>query len=79
MLARRLVTEIEVELAGLRRLAEEFAGAPTGGDTFALRARASILHDFYTGAERIFVRIAVDRLTTEVRAFGAWMLGRDPV
>lgn len=58
MLARRLVMEIDVELSALRQLGVELADAPAGDDTFSLRARASILHDFYTGAERIFVRIA---------------------
>lgn len=57
-LARRLAAEIRVELGALRRLADELAAAPRGGDTFSLRARASILHDLYTGAERIFVRVA---------------------
>ncbi|MFH1569254.1 MAG: hypothetical protein ABIL09_14765 [Gemmatimonadota bacterium] len=58
MLARRLASEADAELDGLRALAQEFAAAPSGKDTFALRARASILHDLYTGAERIFVRLA---------------------
>ena len=34
------------------------ADAPQGEDTFSLRARGSILHDFYSGIERVFVRIA---------------------
>jgi len=58
MLAHRLATEIETELGDLRRLAQELGGAPAGSDTFSMRARASILHDFYTGTERIFIRIA---------------------
>ena len=33
-------------------------GAPSGADTYSLRARGSILHDFSSGVERIFVRIA---------------------
>ena len=53
MLARRLVMEIDVELSALRQLGVELADAPAGDDTFSLRARASILHDFYTGVERI--------------------------
>ncbi|MEW6750674.1 MAG: hypothetical protein AB1505_06820 [Candidatus Latescibacterota bacterium] len=58
MLARRLAAEIETELGYLRRLGQERREAPTSTDTFSLRSRASILHDFYTGAERVFVRIA---------------------
>ena len=58
MLARRLATEIETELDHLGLLAQELGSAPPGSDTFSMRARASILHDVYTGAERIFVRIA---------------------
>ena len=57
-LARRLAQELRAELAGLHRLAEELRSAPLAEDTYARRARASILHDFYTGAERIFARIA---------------------
>ena len=58
MLARRLVAEVEAELASLLSLGQELSSAPTDSATFSLRARASILHDFYTGVERIFVRIA---------------------
>ena len=43
---------------GLEQLAQELAGAPSGADTYSLRALGSILHDFYSGVERIFVRIA---------------------
>lgn len=58
MLARRLAAEIEAELAALASLANERRAAPTGTDTYSLRARASILHDFYTGVERILMRSA---------------------
>ena len=57
-LLRRLAAEVTNELASLEQLAEELAGAPGGSDTYSLRARGSILHDFYSGVERIFVRIA---------------------
>ena len=60
MLARRLAAEARAELGALQQLAEELASAPPGSDTFSLRARASILHDFYTGVERIFVRLAAE-------------------
>jgi hypothetical protein len=58
MLARRLARELEVELGNMRRLQEELKAAPRSRDGYALRARASIVHDFYTAVERIFVRIA---------------------
>ena len=57
--ARRLAAEIEHELEGWEQLGEEVAAAPLDDDnTFALRARGSMLHDFYGGIERVFVRIA---------------------
>ena len=56
--ARRLAAEIEHELGRLEQLRDELATAPRGADTFALRARGSMLHDFYSGIERVFVRIA---------------------
>jgi hypothetical protein len=59
MVLVRLRKEIETELADLERLRLEHDGAPRGTtDVYALRARASILHDFYGGVERIFLRIA---------------------
>ena len=57
-LLRRLAAEIESELASLAQLEQELAGAPNPGDRYSLRARGSILHDFYTGVERVFMRIA---------------------
>ena len=56
--ARRLAAEISNELENLSLLEEQSASAPQGEDTFSLRARGSILHDFYSGIERVFVRIA---------------------
>ena len=58
VLARRLAAEIEAELATLAALGEEFAGAPPGDDSYAVRARGSMLHDFYNCVERVFLRIA---------------------
>lgn len=58
VLARRVAREIELELESIGRLQGELESAPGGDDTFALRARGSILHDFYTGVERVFVRLA---------------------
>lgn len=59
-LARRLAAEVEAELGALSQLAEESARAPRADDTYARRARGSILHDFYNGVERIFERIAAE-------------------
>ena len=58
VLARRLAAEIEAELATMAALGEEFASAPQGGDSYAIRARGSMLHDFYNCVERVFLRIA---------------------
>ena len=55
---RRLRAEIEQELLRLARLREDAAGAPRTEDPYAIRARGSILHDVYSGIERIFERIA---------------------
>ncbi len=58
MLARRLRAEVENELADLGALEKEFADRPLTEDSYALRARGSILQDFYNAIERIFTRIA---------------------
>ena len=58
VLARRLAAEIESELASLSALGEELANAPQQDDIYSLRARGSILHDFYNGFERVFIRIS---------------------
>ena len=58
VLARRLAAEVESELASLSALGEELADAPQQDDIYSLRARGSILHDFYNGVERVFLRIA---------------------
>ena len=57
-IARRLIVEIENELDHLAALREEAAAAPRDDMTYGLRARGSILHDFYSGIERVFRRIA---------------------
>ena len=58
VLARRLAAEVGAELATLAALNEEFLNAPQGSDSYSIRARGSMLHDFYNSVERIFVRIA---------------------
>lgn len=58
VLARRLATEIDAELANLNALEREFDSRPQQDDSYSLRARGSILHDFYVGIERILIRIA---------------------
>ena len=55
---RRLAAEIATELERLSALRAEAASAPRDGGSFAVRARRSILHDFYSGIERAFRRIA---------------------
>lgn len=59
-LARRLQAEVEDELAGLAKLEQEFESRPLSETSYALRARGSILHDFYNAIERIFTRVAHD-------------------
>ncbi len=55
----RLASEIEAEIGALMKLRAEFEAAPREtGDSYSLRARASILHDFYTGVEHVFLRVA---------------------
>lgn len=70
-LARRLAAEIENELGRLDQLAEEAASAPRDDSPFGLRARGSILHDFYSGIERVFQRIA-EELNGGVPQSGQW-------
>ena len=77
MLARRLAAEVESELSSLGALEAELASAPPGDDTYALRARGSILHDFYNGIERVFVRIARE-LKRRGSARGAMAPGTNP-
>lgn len=57
---QRIISEIREELEKTDELVSEIGGHKSlrGKDTFYLRAVASILHDFYCGVERIFVRIA---------------------
>lgn len=59
-LALRLAAEIESELAAMAQLVAESANAPQTDSIYARRARGSILHDFYNGAERIFERVATE-------------------
>ena len=56
--SRRLIVEIENELDRLRGLRDESRSAPRKEDSYSLRARGSILHDFYSGIERVFTRVA---------------------
>lgn len=68
----RIAQEIRTELGSLQRLAEEFDSAPRDmSDSYSVRARGSILHDFYTGIERIFIRIA-DELNGGVPRSEQW-------
>ena len=56
--ARRLAAEIRHELDSLDQIRDQNSAAPRDDAIFTLRARGSILHDFYNGIERVFVRIA---------------------
>ncbi len=56
--ARRLAAEIRHELDSLDQIRDQNAAAPRDDAIFTLRARGSILHGFYNGIERVFVRIA---------------------
>ncbi len=74
-LTEALRREIAPELARLERLVQSlerlmrrWTGEP---DEFALRSLGSILHDFYTGIERIFERIAV-RIDGDLPAGPRW-------
>ena len=57
-LTQRLTAEITAEFEKLHRLKEEFAGTPRDEISVVIRGRGLILHDFYSGVERIFRRIA---------------------
>ena len=56
----RLRAEVENELEGLAALGREFANRPGTNDSYTLRARGAILHDFYNAVERVFTPIARD-------------------
>lgn len=59
MVLIRIRREIEDELDSLDRLPEEYASIPPHIDEWIrIRTKASLLHDFYTGLERVFSRIA---------------------
>ena len=55
----RISRELEVELATLQRVADDYQRVPAEiPEWIRLRTRGSLLHDFYTGIERAFCRIA---------------------
>jgi hypothetical protein len=57
---RGVISDLSVEMRHLDELVAEMKSIG-GGDTPILRrSRASILHDFYNGCERMFRRIAAD-------------------
>ncbi len=55
----RVIAEIEEEISNLRILAEEFQNLKED-NRFYLRIASSIFHDFYSGVEKIFKKIAED-------------------
>ena len=78
-LLRRLAAEVTAELASLEQLAQELAGAPSGADTYSLRARGSILHYlrfrhlfrnvYGSGLEADRLQALADRLPATLAAF----------
>ncbi len=55
----RIRKEIQIELSHLDRLENEYKELPDDdAASYLIRAKASIFHDFYTGVERIFVKLA---------------------
>ncbi|TVR64874.1 MAG: hypothetical protein EA426_00295, partial [Spirochaetaceae bacterium] len=55
----RISKEIELELASVRKLLDEYRDLPEfESRSIECRVKGSILHDFYSGMERIFRRIA---------------------
>ena len=58
MLLIRVSGEIESERAGLEKLMSEFHDLPHVDESYILRAKASIFHDFYTAVERTMRLIA---------------------
>ncbi len=57
---RRVAAEIQAELKKLEALQQEWESHRYGdwADTFFLRGKSSIFHDFYCGVENIFKKIA---------------------
>lgn len=60
---KELIEDIDMELGNLERLVQEMEqiideakGEP---DFISIRAAGSIIHDFYSGVERIFERVAI--------------------
>ena len=70
-----LIADLELELAAIARLAGEsealLCRAPSTADTVYVRAGAGILQDFYTGAEKLWRRIA-DEVDGRLPAGADW-------
>lgn len=70
-----LRADIAREAAGLRRLVDEMLqllrGLPLAPTFLETRAAGSILHDFYTGAEKVFRQIAL-RIDGDLPAGDDW-------
>ncbi len=67
--------EIQLELDNLARIAGStqafLARLPVQPDEYEIRSIGSLLHDFYSGVERIFERIAI-RLDGDLPAGSSW-------
>jgi len=70
---RRIAAEIREELRKLDSLYAEWRGVDPGTGTLSLilRGKASIFHDFYCGAERIFKSVA-DEINGGIPAGESW-------
>ena len=70
-----LIADLELELAAIDRLAREsetlLGRAPMTADAVYVRAGAGILQDFYTGAEKLWRRIA-DEVDGRLPAGSEW-------
>ena len=66
---QRLIAAVKKELEKLRELIAEHRGLSV--DTAHPRIIASILHDFYTGIERVFQKIAIE-LEGDVPKGASW-------
>lgn len=59
MALKRIYKEIEDELSLINRVMDEYGSIPENTEEWIkIRTKASLLHDFYTGIERVLTRIA---------------------
>ena len=68
---RRIAAEIREEMTKIDKLYAEWQGVDPDTRTIIIRGKASIFHDFYCGAERVFKKIASE-LNGGIPAGEAW-------